>query len=138
FVEFVDGSVLAQVGVPSMELPVLYALTHPERVSDSGVPQFDPVAASPLTFEPLDAERFPAFALGVAAGRQVGAAPSIFNAANEAAVALFLDGRILFRDIGLAIGGALDVLGSMAGGSRDELLAADAAARRNVQARFGC
>ena len=53
FVEFVDGSVLAQLGVPSMELPVLYALTHPERVADSGVPQFDPVASSPLTFEPL-------------------------------------------------------------------------------------
>jgi len=138
FVEFVDGSVLAQVGVPSMELPVLYALTHPERVSDSGVPQFDPVAASPLTFEPLDAERFPAFALGVAAGRKGGAAPAIFNAANEAAVALFLDGRISFRDIGPTISGALDVLGSMPGGSRDELLAADAAARRNVQARFGC
>jgi 1-deoxy-D-xylulose-5-phosphate reductoisomerase len=138
FVEFVDGSVLAQLGLPSMELPVLYALTHPERVSDTGVPQFDPVAASPLTFEPLDTVRFPAFALGVAAGRQGGAAPAVFNAANEAAVALFLEGRITFGDIGPAIAGALDVLGSMPGGSRDDLLAADAAARRNVQERFGC
>ena len=138
FVEFVDGSVLAQLGVPSMELPVLYALTHPERVSDSGVPQFDPVAASPLTFEPVDAERFPAFALGVAAGRRGGAAPAVFNAANEAAVALFLEGRVLFRDIGPAIAGALDALGSTPADTRDALLAADSAARRHVQERFGC
>jgi 1-deoxy-D-xylulose-5-phosphate reductoisomerase len=138
FVEFVDGSMLAQLGVPSMELPVLYSLTHPERVSDTGVPQFDPVAASPLTFEPVDTVRFPAFALGVSAGRRGGAAPAVFNAANEAAVALFLDGRILFRDIGLAIGGALEALGSMPGDTRDALLAADAAARRYVQDRYGC
>ncbi len=59
FVEFVDGSVLAQLGVPSMELPVLYALTHPDRVPDTGVPRFDPVALSPLTFEPLSVERVP-------------------------------------------------------------------------------
>jgi len=138
FVEFVDGSVLAQLGVPSMELPVLYALTHPERVSDTGVPHFDPVASSPLTFEPVDEVRFPAFALGVAAGRQGGAAPAVFNAANEAAVALFLDGRIRFSDIGAAIAGALDALGSLPGEGREALLAADGAARRNVQERFGC
>src|SRR5262249_34584359 len=70
FVEFVDGSVLAQVGVPSMELPVLYALTHPDRVPDSGLQPFDPVAQSPLTFERVRSDQFPAFALGVAAGRQ--------------------------------------------------------------------
>jgi 1-deoxy-D-xylulose-5-phosphate reductoisomerase len=138
FVEFVDGSVLAQLGVPSMELPVLYSLTHPERVDDSGVPQFDPVMASPLTFEPLDAARFPAFALGVEAGKRGGTAPAIFNAANEAVVALFLEGRVLFRDIGRAIAESLDALGSMPGDTRDALVAADAAARRHVQERFGC
>jgi 1-deoxy-D-xylulose-5-phosphate reductoisomerase len=138
FVEFVDGSVLAQLGVPSMELPVLYALTHPDRVADTGVPQFDPVASSPLTFERLPAERFPAFALGVAAGRQGGAAPAVFNAANEAAVALFLAGRIHFSDIGVAIAGALDALAGLPGDSRDTIVAADAAARRHVQERFGC
>lgn len=137
FVEFVDGSVLAQLGVPSMELPVLYALTHPERVPDSGVPAFDPVTASPLTFEAVRAEQFPAFALGVAAGREGGAAPAVFNAANEAAVALFLDGRIRFVDIGAAIAGALDALGRLAGDSRESILAADAAARAYVQQRFG-
>jgi 1-deoxy-D-xylulose-5-phosphate reductoisomerase len=136
FVEFVDGSVLAQLGVPSMELPVLYALTHPDRVPDDGVPQFDPVASSPLTFEPIRTELFPAFALGVNAGKHGGAAPAVFNAANEAAVALFLDGRIRFRDIGVAIASALDALSSRDGGTREAILAADAAARRNVYDRF--
>jgi len=136
FVEFVDGSVLAQLGQPSMELPVLYALTHPDRVTDSGVPVFDPIACSPLTFEPVRAEQFSAFALGVAAGRRGGAAPAVFNAANEAAVALFLDGRIRFGEIATAIAGALDALGDWPGDSRESLLAADAAARRHVHDRF--
>ncbi len=137
-VEFVDGSVLAQLGAPSMELPVLYALTHPDRVPDSGVPRFDPVALSPLTFEPLSVERFPAFALGVAAGRRGGVAPAIFNAANEAAVALFLSGRIRFAEIGPAIHGTLDSLSHLGGDNRDAILAADAAARAHVKGRFGC
>ncbi len=99
FAEFVDGSVLAQVGFPTMELPILYALTYPERVPDSGVPAFDPVRAGPLTFEPLRRDAFPAFALGVAAGRAGGTAPASFNAANEIAVQAFLAGRIPFGDI---------------------------------------
>jgi 1-deoxy-D-xylulose-5-phosphate reductoisomerase len=137
-VEFVDGSVLAQLGAPSMELPVLYALTHPDRVPDSGVPRFDPVALSPLTFEPLSVERFPAFALGVAAGRLGGVAPAIFNAANEEAVALFLSGQIRFAQIGPAIGDALDSLSHLGGDNRDAILAADAAARAHVKGRFEC
>jgi len=138
FVEFVDGSVLAQLGVPSMELPVLYALTHPDRVPDSGVPRFNPIAVSPLTFEPVRREQFPAFALGVAAGRQGGAAPAVFNAANEEVVALFLQGRVRFGEIGAAIADALDELGGRAAETRDAILAADAAARRFVHERFAC
>ncbi|HWH51295.1 MAG TPA: 1-deoxy-D-xylulose-5-phosphate reductoisomerase [Gemmatimonadaceae bacterium] len=138
FVEFVDGSVLAQLGVPSMELPVLYALTHPDRVTDDAMPRFDPVAASPLTFEPVRVQQFPAFALGVEAGRRAGAAPAVFNASNEAAVALFLDGRIRFGDISAAIDAALHEHGDAPGGTREALLAADAAARRTVRERFAC
>jgi 1-deoxy-D-xylulose-5-phosphate reductoisomerase len=134
----VDGSVLAQMGVPSMELPVLYALTHPERVHDSGVPAFDPAELSPLTFEPVRHDAFPALRLGIAAGRRGGAAPAVFNAANEQAVALFLQGRISFMDIAAAIDGALDALGDAPGDSRDALLAADAQARQHVRERFGC
>jgi 1-deoxy-D-xylulose-5-phosphate reductoisomerase len=138
FVEFVDGSVLAQMGVPSMELPVLYALTYPDRVSDTGVPPFDPVELSPLTFEKVRRDDFPALDLGVQAGRAAGAAPAVFNAANEQAVALFLDGKIRFTDIARAIDSALARHGSAPAGSRDIILAADASARRHVQELFRC
>ena len=137
-VEFVDGSVLAQMSAPTMELPVLYALTHPERVPDDGVPPFDPVACSPLTFEPVRHDRFPALRLGTQAGRMGGAAPAVFNAANEQAVALFLEGRITFNDIAIAIESALAALASTSGGSREALLAADSSARRHVRSLFSC
>jgi 1-deoxy-D-xylulose-5-phosphate reductoisomerase len=109
FVEFADRSVLAQVGFPSMELPILYALTFPERVADQGIRRFDPVAAGPLGFEPLRAEVFRAFALGVAMGRRGGSAPAVFNAANEIAVAAFLEGRIRFGRIAEVIEGVCAV-----------------------------
>jgi 1-deoxy-D-xylulose-5-phosphate reductoisomerase len=99
FVEFADGSVLGQLGFPSMELPILYALTFPDRLADSGVRRFDPVAAGPLTFEPVRRDVFRAFVLGVEAGRTGGTAPCVFNAANEEAVAAFLAGRIRFGRI---------------------------------------
>jgi 1-deoxy-D-xylulose-5-phosphate reductoisomerase len=138
FVEFVDGSVLAQVGTPTMELPVLYALTHPERIPDAGVAAFDPVQSSPLTFEPVREDHFPALRLGIDAGRAGGAAPAVFNAANEQAVSLFLDGRIRFMDIPRLIAGALDRAGALAGDTRDALGRADAAAREIVRELSAC
>ena len=138
FVEFIDGSVVAQMSVPTMELPVLYALTHPERVSDVGVPPFDPVRLSPMTFEPVDHQRFPALRLGIEAGRAGGSAPAVFNAANECAVAAFLAGKIRFTDIPRAISSALDTLGDMPAGTRENLLAADSAARKHVKEKFQC
>jgi 1-deoxy-D-xylulose-5-phosphate reductoisomerase len=105
-VEMVDGSVLAQMGFPTMELPVLYALTHPERLPYD-TRRFDPVAAGALTFEPVDTARFRTFALGVAAGHAGGSAPAVFNAANEVAVAEFLAGRIPFGGISEAVEHAL-------------------------------
>jgi 1-deoxy-D-xylulose-5-phosphate reductoisomerase len=137
FVEFIDGSVLAQVGMPSMELPVLYALTYPERLPDDGVPPFDPVVASPLTFERVRVDAFPALALGMAAGRAGGAAPAIFNAANEQAVALFLEGLMTFAGIAHAIESALESLAGLPSGDQPALLAADAAARAHVRQRAG-
>ena len=138
FVEFIDGSVVAQMSVPTMELPVLYALTHPDRVEDDGVPPFDPVRLSPMTFEHVNHERFPALALGIAAGEAGGAAPAVFNAANECAVAAFLAGKIAFMDIPRAISSALDGLAGLPSGTRDQLLAADATARRHVQQMLKC
>jgi 1-deoxy-D-xylulose-5-phosphate reductoisomerase len=132
FVEFVDGSVLAQLGVPSMELPILFALTWPERVPDSGVPQFDPVASGALTFEPVRSQDFPMLALGIGAGRAGGAAPAVFNAANEAAVALFLAGKIRFGEIAVLVQKALSAHVSEGQVSLEALWRADAAARRAV------
>jgi len=106
--EFADGSILAQVGFPTMELPILYALTHPRRLPDEGVTRFDPLAAGPLTFEPVRDDAFPAFRLGVMAGTRGGLAPAVFNAANEVAVDAFLDGRIAFGRISETIRRVLD------------------------------
>jgi 1-deoxy-D-xylulose-5-phosphate reductoisomerase len=136
FVEFVDGSVLAQLGVPSMELPILYAFTHPERIGDSGVPAFDPVAASPLTFEPVRVNDFPALELGLQAGRAGGLAPAVYNAANEQAVALFLSRRIGFRDIPRAIYAALASHKQHGAVTRASIDEADADARRRVLTFF--
>ncbi|MEI6738820.1 MAG: 1-deoxy-D-xylulose-5-phosphate reductoisomerase [Gemmatimonadaceae bacterium] len=133
FVEFVDGSVLAQMGVPSMELPILFALTWPERVPDSGVPSYDPVRVGSLTFEPVRHEAFPMLSLGVGAGRRGGAAPAVFNAANEAAVALFLSGRLTFGGIADRVSAALQALSTMPFDTLDALWRADAAARVFVE-----
>jgi len=105
-VEFVDGSVIAQMGPPTMELPILYALTHPTRIVDQAV-AFDPVKLGALTFEPVDEARFPAFRLGVDAGREGGTAPAVFNAANEVAVESFLAGELPFLGIPRVIEAAL-------------------------------
>ncbi len=108
FAEFCDGSVIAQLGFPSMELPILYALTHPDRLPDAGVRRFDPVAVGSLSFEPVRGEVFRAFGAGVAAGRAGGTTPAAFNAANEEAVAAFLAGAIPFGRIADTIERVLD------------------------------
>lgn len=131
-VEFVDGSVLAQLGFPTMELPILYALTHPQRRPDGGGRAFDPVSAGSLTFEAVDARRFPAFGLGVAAGRAGGTAPAVFNAANEEAVAGFLAGVIPFTGIAVVIARALDAHDPAPADTLDHVLAADRSARETA------
>ncbi|HEV8266401.1 MAG TPA: 1-deoxy-D-xylulose-5-phosphate reductoisomerase [Gemmatimonadales bacterium] len=130
FAEFVDGSVLAQVGFPTMELPILYALTHPERVPDSGARRFDPVAAGDLTFEPVRPELFPAYGLGRAAARAGGTAPAAFNAANEVAVEVFLQEGLPFGRIAEVIAYVLERHRPADAASLDAVIAADAEARR--------
>ncbi len=133
FVELVDGSVLAQLGFPNMELPILYALTHPERVADSGPRRFDALAAGALTFEPVVPERFPAYALGRAAGIAGGTSPATFNAANETAVELFLAGTVRFGRIAEIIEQVLADAEHHSATSLDVVLAADQAARRRAR-----
>jgi 1-deoxy-D-xylulose-5-phosphate reductoisomerase len=132
-VEFVDGSVLAQMGFPTMELPILYALTHPDRIADQGTRTFDPVTAGQLTFEPLDSERFRAFRLGVQAGRTGGTAPAVYNAANEVAVAAFLAGELSFPAIADVIEHALDLHNPCSADHLDVVLGADAEARASAR-----
>ncbi len=134
FTQFVDGSTLAQVGYPTMELPILYALTHPERVSDPAAPPFDPVAAGPLTFEPLRRDDFPAFSLGVTAGAMGGTAPAVYNAANEVAVQAFLEGRIKFGAIAQVIDTTLTSYEESPAESLELVLAADQWARERAEA----
>lgn len=130
FVEFADGSVLAQLGFPSMELPILYALSHPARLTDAGVRRLDPLAASPLTFEPMRHDAFPAFQLGLAAAREGGTMPAAFNAANEVAVAAFLAGQIRFGEIAEVIESVLTRHAPALAATLDDVRAADVAARR--------
>ena len=129
FVEFVDGSVMAQLGFPTMELPIIYALSHPERVADEALRTFDPVQASPLTFEDVDRDCFPLFELGVGSGRRGGTAPAVFNAANEVAVEAFLEERISFTGMAQVIEEALDGVPLQPVTGVDDILEADRRAR---------
>ena len=105
-VEFVDGSIIAQMGSPDMRLPIAYALNYPERLPASWV-STDLVALGSLTFEPVDRESFRCLGLAYDAGRRGGSAPAVLNAANEVAVAAFLSGRIGFVDIARVVEAAL-------------------------------
>jgi 1-deoxy-D-xylulose-5-phosphate reductoisomerase len=98
FVEFIDGSVIAQLSPPDMKLPIQYALTYPQR-HPSPAAKMDWRAACTLEFEPADLERFPAIELGLEVARAGGTAGAVVNAANEAAVASFLSGEMPFADI---------------------------------------
>ncbi|MDP2955342.1 MAG: 1-deoxy-D-xylulose-5-phosphate reductoisomerase [Longimicrobiales bacterium] len=129
FVEFVDGSVLAQMGFPNMELPILYALNYPERAEDAALQTFDPVKASPLTFEEIDHSAFPLFQLGVQAGVRGGCAPAVFNAGNEIAVQAFLEEKIRFPEMAAVVSHALEGVGTHEVHEVQDVLAADLAAR---------
>ncbi len=98
FVEFVDGSILAQLGFPTMQIPILYALTHPKHIK-STIQKTNILDLPNLNFRELSIERYPLFEIAVNAGIQGGILPTILNASNEAAIDLFLDKKICFRYI---------------------------------------
>ena len=128
-VEFVDGSVLAQLGFPTMELPILYALTYPNRIEDAALQTYDPVRSSPLTFEPIDDAAFPLFEVGVRAGRTGGCAPAVYNAANEIAVQAFLESTIRFPEMADLVSGTIDRIGNSAVTGIKDVLEVDQDAR---------
>ena len=98
-VEFDDGSVKAQLGPPSMRLPIQYALFHPHRFANDEIPRLDIGASWSLDFEPLEPKRFPCFDLAVSAGKAGGTMPAVLSAADEVAVQAFLAGSIRYTDI---------------------------------------
>jgi 1-deoxy-D-xylulose-5-phosphate reductoisomerase len=127
-VEFVDGSVKAQLGLPDMRLPIQYAMAHPRRLS-APVERLDLAAVSQLTFAEVDTAKYPCLALAYAAGRQGGTAPTVLNAANEVAVARFLDNDLAYMDIVRLIDAALQAHAPKAAPALDEVLEADGWAR---------
>jgi len=127
-VEYVDGSILAQLGNPDMRTPIAHALGWPERIP-SGVESLDLVAAARLDFEAPDVGRFPALRLARAAAEAGGTAPAVLNAANEVAVAAFLGGRLGFLGIADLIEAVLDRHENRAASGLTEVLEADRWAR---------
>lgn len=127
-VEYVDGSVLAQLGSPDMRTPIAYALAYPDRVA-SGVAQLNLFDVRRLDFEPPDMQRFPCLGLAYDAIRRGGTAGAILNAANEVAVEAFLARRLAFTAIPRVIEAALDSVAVQDAMSLDVVLAADRAAR---------
>jgi len=128
-VDYVDGTVLAQMGNPDMRIPIAHALAWPDRM-ETPVARLDLAAIARLTFEPPDPQRFPALRLARHALKCGGAAPTILNAANEIAVAAFLGRRIGFLDIAAVVEQVItDCAGNFGAGCLDEVMAADEAAR---------
>ncbi len=131
-VEYIDGSVIAQLGVADMGVPILYALTYPER-RPAPAARLDLTRTGPLTFFPPDGDRFPCLGLARAALEGGGAAPVVLNAANEVVVAAFLDRKIRFVQIPELIERAMDTLGTGACASIEDCVAIDEETRRRVQ-----
>ena len=135
-VRYRDGSVLAQLGNPDMRTPIAYCLGLPERI-DSGVGELDFGALSALTFQKPDFDRFPCLKLAYQAMNAGGAAPCVLNAANEVAVAAFLDKRIKFTDIAQVVAHCLAQDFSDSHHDIEGLLAQDAQTRRQAEAFIG-
>jgi 1-deoxy-D-xylulose-5-phosphate reductoisomerase len=127
-----DGATLAHLGYPDMRVPISYALHHPER-ADVDVPRLDLAAVGELTFESPDLETFACLRLALEAGRAGGTAPCVLNAADEVAVAAFLEGRIGFEAISAAIERVLEEMPAAPVTHFEDLFAVDAEARRRAE-----
>ena len=131
-----DGASLAHLGYPDMRVPISYALHYPER-ADVDVPRLDLAAVGELTFEAPDLETFACLRLALEAGAAGGTAPCVLNAADEVAVAAFLDGRIPFTAIAAAIERVLEEMPAQPVTHFEDLFAVDAEARRRAEEQVG-
>ena len=134
-VEFRDGAVMAQLGAPDMRIPIGLAMTYPTR-AENPAPALDLLSCGELSFAPIDEAAFPCFALAKQAARTGGSCCAAMNAANEEAVALYLQDKIRFYDIADAVQQAM-ALPVEQNPTLEEILSVDAAARELVRARFG-
>lgn len=130
-VEFADGAVMAQLGTPDMRLPVQYAINYPRRLPNS-IPKLNLTEIGKLTFEPPDKTTFPCLRLAYDALKTGGTAPAALNGADEAAVGLFLEGKIAFKDIAILIENTLMAYTVKKAESAEDALAADSWARERV------
>jgi 1-deoxy-D-xylulose-5-phosphate reductoisomerase len=130
-VRFRDGATLAHLGYPDMRVPISFALTYPERAA-TPIPPLDLASGVTLEFHAPDLDTFPLLALARSAGEEGGTAPCAFNAANEVAVAAFLDGKLPFLGIAEVVEETLDAADTPVARDLDELVAADAQARRRA------
>ena len=130
-VEFKDGAILAQLGTADMRLPIQYALTWPDR-TEGPATALDLFSCPPLSFARPDTETFRCLALALECAKKGGTSTAILNGANEAAVALFLEGRISFLDISQLVEGALNRVPTIQNPTLDDILAADREARAAV------
>ena len=135
-VQYVDGAVIAQLGTPDMKLPIQYALYYPKRRPLSG-DRLDLFALGQLTFERPDTETFRGLALAYQAMRRGGNIPTAFNAANEKAVALFLDRKIAYQQIPEMIESCMEVADFIANPTVDEILETEAAAYEHIAGKWG-
>jgi 1-deoxy-D-xylulose-5-phosphate reductoisomerase len=135
-VEYIDGSVIAQLGMPDMKGPIAYALTYPARVA-SGVKPLDLTTLSGLTFFNPDTERFPALQLAYRAANSGQSMPAVMNAANEVAVEAFLEGKISFMAIAESIEKVMDLHDAHALNSIEEVLEADLWGRARARQVLG-
>ena len=129
-VEFVDGSIKAQLSYPDMRLPIQYALSYPERLPNPRLPRIDWNQVRNFDFEPPDYDMFPCLRLAIEAGKQGGTCPAVLCAADEVAVELFLAGRIRFTDIARAIERTLEQHEVIAQPTLEDIEAADVWARK--------
>ena len=129
FVEFVDGSIKAQLGAPDMRIPIQYALLSEVRAQNHWQ-RFSFAKAAQFTFQPPDKDKFPCLQYAYDAGKAGGTLPAVLNAANEVAVKLFLTGKISFADIPVKIKEKLDNHQNISSPTLEQIIQADQAARQ--------
>ena len=131
-VEFVDGSIMAQLGIPDMRIPIQYALFYPERKSFFNVERLNFSKLKNLSFEELDLKRFPCLELAYWCGKNEGILPVVYNASNEAAVKLFLDEKIKFLEIEKIIFAAVKATKNIKNPTLEEILKIDKLVKDNI------